>query len=171
MVRFYVQVDSDSNQKHKLNEGDRAKIAIWLCEAGHTCSFSPDNTLPPTPVLPMYTLYLAYVPYSSGSIVITSYRARVILSFLDDPETLSAWRMPLEEIPVSAASIHPFSCFTTYGYDEIDDLYMPPPPPHPPPLNWYEKNTDGNVVAEAIQVHPVKGDTGCIVEYTDCEKE
>lgn len=171
MVRFYVQVDSDSNQKHKLNEGDRARIATWLCEAGHTCTFSQGYTFPSVVELPVYTLYLAYVPYSSGSIVITSYRARVLLNFDDDHETWSAWTRPLEEIPVSAACIHPFSCFTTCDYEEIDDLYMPPPPPHPPSLNWYEKNTDGNVVVEGILVHPVKGNTKCIAEYKDWEKE
>lgn len=170
MVRFYVLVDSNSNQKHKLNEADRAKIAIWLCEAGHTCSFSRDNMMPERPVLPTYTLYLNYI-HSSGSLLIISYRARVWLSFGDDPVTWSAWVRPLEDTPVSVTNMNPFSCFTTYDYDEIDYLYMPPPPPHPPSLGWHEKNTDGNVVTEGIQVHPVKGDTKCIVEYTDLEKE
>lgn len=171
MVRFYVLADSDSNQKHELKEDDRARIAAWLCEAGHTCSFILGSMISPVPRLPMYTLCLTYVPYSSGTIVITSYRVRILLSFDDLSETWFAWTRPLEDTPVSVTYMNPFSCFTTYDYEEIDYLYMPPPPPHPPSLNWYEKNTDGNVVAEAIQVHPVKENTMCIEEYTDLEKE
>lgn len=162
MARFYVFADADSKQKHKLNEADRVKIAVWLCEAGHTCTFCVDEIMVPDAKLPIYTMILAYI-YSEESILITSYRVRIERGRYDSAETLFAWARPWEDMPVPVAVCAPFCFWQVHIFDDID-MYMPPPPPHSlfvNSVNWRDASANGDVVAEAIQIHPAKGD-GCV---------